>query len=63
MSELPEYFSDVFAIRTSPWGVSLTFGLTPPKEGVQERDVCTIRISHSTAKALSILLQKQIKTL
>lgn len=62
MSEqLPEYISDVFYLRTNPWGVAITFGLSSPKEGIEERDVSVVRVSHETAKALSMIIRKQLK--
>ena len=58
MSEAtPEYYSDVFSIRSSPWGVALGFSLSPPKDNVDGHDVCTVRISHESAKALAMLLR------
>ena len=58
---IPEYYGDVFYLRTSPWGVAITFGLGPPKDGTAFRDVCTLRLSHETAKALAMILRKQLK--
>ena len=59
--KVPEYYSDVFSIRGSPWGIALVFSLSPPKDNVDGQDVCTIRISHESAKALAMLLRKQLK--
>jgi hypothetical protein len=62
MSELtPEYYSDVYSLRSSPWGVTITFSLAPPKDGVEVHDVCIVRVSHETAKALSMMMRKQLK--
>lgn len=60
--QLLEYYGDVFQLTTNVWGVSLVFGLTAPKpkEGTI-RDVCVVRISHETAKALSMMLRQQLK--
>lgn len=61
--QLPEYYGDVFQITTNVWGVSLVFSLSEPKpkEGAMARDVCVVRISHETAKALSMMLRQQLK--
>lgn len=64
MSEqLPEYYGDVFQLTTNVWGVSVIFGLTSPKpkENTQTQDVCIVRVSHETAKALAMILRKQLK--
>lgn len=63
MSEqVPEYYSDVFYLRTNPWGVAITFAAASPKEGIPDHDTCVVRISHVTAKALSTIIRKQLKT-
>jgi hypothetical protein len=61
--QLPEYYGDVFQLTTNVWGVSLVFGLSvpKPKEDATARDVCVVRISHETAKALSMMLRQQLK--
>lgn len=62
MSEAPpEYFGDIFYLRSTPWGVTITFAVTPPKDGIEEHDACVIRISHETAKTLSMMMRKQLK--
>lgn len=62
MSEvLPEYYGDVFYLRSTPWGVAITFSASSPKEGIEEHDVCIVRISHETAKTLSMMMRKQLK--
>jgi len=39
MSKLtPEYYSDVYSLRSSPWGVAITFSVAPPKDGVEGHD-------------------------
>jgi len=63
MSEtLPEYYGDVYYLRSTPWGVTVTFSVTPPKDGIEEHDVCVVRLSHETAKTLSMMMRKQLKT-
>ena len=63
MSEqLPEYFSDIFYIRTNPWGVAITFGLSSPKDDIPDRDASVIRLSHETAKTLSMMIRKQLRS-
>lgn len=57
-----EFYSDVYFLRSSPWGVSITFAVTPPKDGIEGHDVCLVRMSHQTAKSLSMMLRKQLKT-
>jgi hypothetical protein len=59
--QIPEYFADVYHLRNSVWGVALTLSVSSPKEGVEVRDICTIRFSHETAKTLSMLIRKQLK--
>jgi hypothetical protein len=62
MSEItPEYYSDVYSIRSSPWGVAMTFSVAAPKDGVDGHDVCIVRLSHETAKTLAMMLRRQIK--
>ena len=62
MSEdVPEYYGDIYYLRTTPWGIAITFAVSPPKEGIENKDVCVIRLSHETAKTLSMLLRKQLR--
>lgn len=62
MGELtPEYYGDVYSIRSSPWGVAITFSVAAPKDGVEGHDVCIVRLSHETAKTLSMMIHKQLK--
>jgi len=62
MSEaLPEYYGDIYYLRTTPWGVAITFAASAPKEGIEEHDVCIVRLSHETAKTLSMMMRKQLK--
>ena len=60
--QITEYYSDVFYLRTSPWGVAVTFAEASPKDGIPERDTCIVRLSHETAKAMTMMLRKQLKT-
>jgi len=63
MSEvLPEYYGDIYYVRTNQWGVAITFAVSSPKEGVEDRDVCIVRLSHEAAKVLAMLIRKQLKT-
>lgn len=62
MSEtVPEYYGDVFYLRSSPWGVALTLTASSPKENIYEHDVCVVRLSHETAKTLSMVMRKHLK--
>jgi DNA-binding transcriptional regulator/RsmH inhibitor MraZ len=62
MNELvPEYYGDVLYLRNSAWGFTVTFAVSSPKEGFEEHDVCTVRLSHETAKTLSMMIRKQLK--
>jgi hypothetical protein len=62
MSEvLPEYYGDIYYVRTNQWGVAITFAVSSPKEGVNEHDVCIVRLSHEAAKVLAMLIRKQLK--
>jgi hypothetical protein len=62
MSEnLPEYYGDVYYLTSTPWGVSITFAVTPYKDGVEGHDVCVVRMSHETAKTLSMMIRKQLR--
>jgi len=58
---VPEYYGDVYYLRSSPWGVAITFTAQSPKEGITDHDVCVVRLSHETAKTLSMLIRKQLK--
>ena len=63
MSEqIPEYYSDIFTVSTNPWGMSITFGLSASKPGAQSHEICTVRVSHETAKVISMMLRNQLKT-
>lgn len=63
MSEqLPEYYSDGFYIRTTPWGVVITLVAASPKDEVPDHDTCVVRLSHATAKAMSMVLRKHLKS-
>ena len=63
MSEvLPEYYGDIYYVRTNQWGIAITFAVSSPKEGVEDRDVCIVRLSHEAAKVLAMLIRKQLKT-
>jgi hypothetical protein len=62
MSEvLPEYYGDIYYVRTNQWGIAVTFALSSPKEGGEDRDVCVVRLSHEAAKVLAMLIRKQLK--
>lgn len=62
MNELvPEYYGDVLYLRNSAWGFTLTLAASPPKDGSEEHDVCIVRLSHETAKTLSMMIRKQLK--
>lgn len=62
MSEaIPEYYGDVFYLRSTPWGLAITFTASSPKEGIEEHDVCIVRVSHETAKVLSMTIRKHVK--
>lgn len=58
--QIPEYYGDVFNLRTSVWGVATTFSTQAPKDGIEGRDICVVRLSHETAKALAMLLRRQL---
>ena len=58
---MPEFYSDLFSLRVNPWGVAVTFTLSPPKDGIPEHDLCVVRLSHETAKVLSLMLKRQLK--
>lgn len=60
--QTPHYYSDVFSLRTNPWGIAVTFALASPKEGIPDLDACIVRLSHETAKTLSMMIRKQLKT-
>lgn len=63
MSEaVPEYYGDVLYLRNSAWGFAITFTASPPKDGFEEHDVCVVRLGHETAKTLSMMIRKQLKT-
>jgi hypothetical protein len=62
MTELiPDYYGDVYSLRSSPWGAAVTFSVSSPKDGIEGRDVCVVRMSHETAKTLSMMIRKQLK--
>jgi len=62
MSEvLPEYYGDIYYVRTNQWGIAITFSVSPPKDDVDGHDVCIVRLSHEAAKVLAMLIRKQLK--
>jgi hypothetical protein len=62
MSEaVPEYYGDILYLRNTAWGFAITFTASPPKDGFEEHDVCIVRLSHETAKTLSMMIRKQLK--
>ena len=62
MSEvLPEYYGDIYYVRTNQWGIAMTFGVSSPREGIEDHDVCTVRLSHEAAKVLAMLIRKQLR--
>jgi DNA-binding transcriptional regulator/RsmH inhibitor MraZ len=58
---VPEYYGDVLYLRNTAWGFALTLTASPPKDGLEEHDVCVVRLSHETAKTLSMMIRKQLK--
>ena len=62
MSEgIPEYYGDTYYIRTNPWGVAITFAVAAPTDDVDGHKVCIVRLSHETAKAISMIIRRQLK--
>ena len=62
MSEvIPEYYGDTLYIRTNPWGVAITFAVAAPTDEIYGHNVCIVRLSHETAKALSMIIRRQLK--
>ncbi len=57
----PEYYSDVYSIRSSPWGVAVSFSVASPKDDIEGHDVCIVRLSHETAKTLAMMLRRQLR--
>lgn len=41
--------------------MAATFTVQPPKDGIEGHDVCVVRLSHEAAKALAIMLRRQLK--
>lgn len=58
---IPEYYGDAYYIRTNPWGVAITFAVAPPTDDVDGHNVCIVRLSHETAKAISMIIRRQLK--
>jgi hypothetical protein len=61
--EVPNYFSDVFELRLSPYSASIRFGLTEaqaPGDTWRSRDIAVMRMSLEQAKVLAMLLRKNI---
>lgn len=61
MTGVPQYYSDTFYLVTNPWEANIIFTLSPPKEGIAGHNVCVMRLSHETAKALAMMLRQQLK--
>lgn len=63
---VPEYYSDVFDFALSPYGVSVSFGVTsrraPAGRPPQPQDLAVVRMSLEQAKILSMLLRKNLST-
>lgn len=50
-----------FSIRTGSSGVAMIFGPTPPEEEAEDDDSFTVKLSHQDAKALAMMLRRQLK--
>lgn len=62
MSEvIPEYYGDTLYIRSNPWGVAITFSVGAPTDEIDGHNVCVVRLSHETAKVLSMIIRRQLK--
>jgi hypothetical protein len=59
--QTPEYYADVFSVGTSSLGVAITFGAAPPKDEVEGHDICTVRLSHGTAKTMAMGLRRLLR--
>ena len=58
---LPEYYGDIYYVRTNQWGVAITFAVSAPKDDVDGHDVCVVRLGLEAAKVLAMLIRKQVK--
>jgi hypothetical protein len=66
VADVPEVYSDQFTITLSPYGVALTFSLTPSLPSAapsQSQPVAqaVVRMSLEHAKVVSMLLRKHIR--
>ncbi len=61
----PEFYVDQFRITSGPYGVAITFGLTPPHPSPGQvsppRDLALIRMSLEHAKIMTLIMRRQLK--
>jgi hypothetical protein len=65
MSEVPEFYVDQFTVTAGVYGVTTTFGLTPPHpapgQQASSRDVVRLRMSLEHAKVMAMIIRRQLK--
>jgi len=66
MADVPDVYCDQFSFTTSPYGVALTFGLTPNiapsvPGTVPAQPQVVVRMSLEHAKSMAMLIRKNLK--
>ncbi len=66
MSEIPDIYSDQFNMAMSPYGIALTFSLSPSMPSALPNQVpatpqAVVRMSLEHAKVLAMMLRRNIK--
>jgi hypothetical protein len=64
-SEVPEFYVDQFTVTAGTYGLTMTFGLTPPHpapgQAAPSREVARLRMSLEHAKVMAMILRRQLK--
>ncbi len=60
-SEVPEFYVDQFTVTAGTYGLTMTFGLTPPHpapgQAAPSREVARLRMSLEHAKVMAMILR------
>jgi len=59
--KIPEFYSDMFEVVASPYGVVLNFSAGPPEPRMDKEPVARIRMSWEHAKSMTFIMARHIK--
>ncbi len=58
---IPEFYSDMFEIVASPYGIVLNFSKGPPEPRMDKEVMARVRMSWEHAKAMTFIMSRHIK--